>query len=222
MLFISRDVASSIRTVTFQVADVEIRSAVYVVPPHPSKCKFPYNLPLQRRVYSFQRLEEFLVDKVALGLGCFPSPFYQCTVHAFICYICCINYIRSAHNFVQCGHPAEFWSARGQREFQYTRRRMLKCTYTDVYIFNCLSQFAGKQTTLLRPSVSALPGKELKRRFVVSNISVGNSPLCPGQPVAHELQVERLWSRYCQVRARYHIQSVPGGMCQTSGECSLS
>jgi hypothetical protein len=58
---------------------------------------------------------------------------------------------------------------------------------------------------LLRRPVSALPGKELKRRFVVSNISVGNRPLCPGLPVAHELRIELLWSRYCQRRARYHI-----------------
>lgn len=39
------DVASSVRTVTFQDADVEIPSAVYVVPPHPSKSKFPYDVP---------------------------------------------------------------------------------------------------------------------------------------------------------------------------------
>ena len=139
MLLISRDVASSVRTVTFQVADVEVRSAVYVVPPHPSKSKIPYDLPPKRRVYSFWRLEGFLVDHVALGLRCVPSSFCQCTVHAYICHIFCIDYIGSAEAFVRCGHPAEFWSASGQREFRYTKRRMLKGTYNFMYIFNCLS-----------------------------------------------------------------------------------
>ena len=59
--------ASSLRTVTFKVADVVICSAVYVVPTHPSKSRFPYDVP-QSAKFILERLEGFLVDEVALGL----------------------------------------------------------------------------------------------------------------------------------------------------------
>lgn len=43
--------------------------------------------------------------------------------------------------------------------------------------------------------ILGLPGKGLKRGFLISNVSAGNTTLCHKQHVAHRLWVEQAWPR---------------------------
>jgi len=47
--------------------------------------------------------------------------------------------------------------------------------------------------------ISALPGKGLKRCFLISNVSAGNITLCCKQHIACELWVEQAWPRIWKV-----------------------
>jgi len=81
----------------------------------------------------------------------------------------------------------------------------------SIFIFSCLSFIL--QTPTLTYRIERVPTKSSKQRFDMQNpISV--------YVVTEQILTDFLYAGN-NIYIYIYIQGVPGGMCQTSGECSL-